>query len=73
MTGVPISTDWKGKSYYFILIMVDWLTKIGHYKPIKITINAPALAVVILDMVVWYYSLPDLIISDRNLFFTSKL
>ena len=52
VTGLPISTDWKGDSYDSILIIVDWLTKMVHYEPVKITINAPGLAKVIIDVVV---------------------
>ena len=43
-----------------------------HYKPIKVTIDAPELAEVILDVVVWHYGLADSIVTNRSLFFTSK-
>ena len=43
-----------------------------HYKPIKVTIDAPGLAEVILDVVVWHHSLPNLIVSNRGSLFTSK-
>ena len=46
--------------------------KIVYYEPVKVIINAPGLAEVILDMVVWYHGLFNLIISDRDLLFTSK-
>ena len=32
--GLPISTDWKGTSYDSILVIVDRLTKMVHYKPV---------------------------------------
>ena len=32
VTGLPISTDWKGDSYDSILVIIDWLTKMVHYK-----------------------------------------
>ncbi len=41
VTGLPISTDWKGDSYNLILVIVDWLTKIVHYEPVYVTIKAP--------------------------------
>ena len=72
VTGPPISTDWKRNSYNSILVIVNRLTKIVYYKPIEITINAPRLAKVIIDVVVRYYGLPDSIVTDRRLFFTSK-
>ena len=52
ITRLPISTDWKGNSYDSILVIVDQLTKMVDYEPVKVIINAPGLAEVILDMVV---------------------
>ena len=72
VTGLSISTDWKGDNYDSILVIIDWLTKIVHYKPVKITINALGLAKVILDVVVWHHSFSDLIVFDRGSLFTSK-
>ena len=50
MTGLPISIDWKKNSYKSILVIVDRLTKMVHYKLVKITINALGLAKVIIDV-----------------------
>ena len=72
VTGLPLSADWKGDSYDLILVIVDRLTKMMHYEPVKPTINAPGLAEVIIDVVVRHHSLPDLIISDRGAIFTFK-
>ncbi len=49
---LPISTDWKGDSYDSILVIVDRLIIMIHYEPVKITIYAPGLAKVIIDVVV---------------------
>ena len=38
-----------------------------YYKPVKVTINAPMLAKVILDIVILYYGWPDSIISNKSL------
>ena len=43
-----------------------------HYEPVKVTIDAPGLAEVILDVVVRHHGLPDSIVSDRGSLFTSK-
>ena len=43
-----------------------------HYKPVKVTINAPGLAKVIFDMVVWHHGLTNLIVLNRGLLFISK-
>lgn len=72
VTGLSISTNWKGDSYDSIIVIVDWLTKMVHYEPVKITIDASVLAEVIIDVVVRYHGLPDSIISDRGSVLTSK-
>ena len=72
MTGLPLSADWKGNNYNSILITVDQLTKMVHYKSIKVTINAPELAEVIIDVVVRHHGLPDSIVTNKSSLFTSK-
>ena len=72
VTGLPLSADWKGDSYDSILVIVDRLTKMVHYEPVKVTINAPELAEVIIDVVVRYNGLSDSIISDQRVIFMSK-
>ena len=72
VTGLPISTDWKGDSYDSILVIVDRLTKMVYYKPVKVTIDALGLAEVIINVVVRHHGLSDSIITDRGSLFTSK-
>ena len=72
VTGLPISTDWKGESYDLILVIVDRLTKMVHYEPVKIIIDALELAEVIIDVVVRHHGLSDSIVIDRGSLFTSK-
>ena len=72
VTGLPILIDWKGDSYNSILVIIDWLTKIVHYKPVKITINTPGLAKIIIDVVVRHHGFPDSIVTNRGSLFTSK-
>ena len=43
-----------------------------HYEPIKVTIDTPGLAEVIIDVVVRHHGLPDSITTDRGAIFTSK-
>ena len=52
VTGLPVSTNWKGKTYNSILVIVERLTKMVYYEPIKLTIDAPDLAKVIIDVIV---------------------
>ena len=52
VTGLPVSTNWKNKSYNFILVIVNRLRKMIHYKSVKVTINTLRLANVIFNVVV---------------------
>ena len=72
VTRLPILADWKDKSYDWIFVIVDRLTKMVHYKPVKIIINAPDFGKVIMDVVVQHHGLPDSIITDWGFLFTSK-
>ena len=72
VTGLSILANLKSDSYDSILIIVNRLTKIVHYKPMKVTIDAFGLAEIILDVVVRHHGISDSIITDRSLLFTSK-
>ena len=43
-----------------------------HYEPVKVTINALGLTEVIINVVVRHHGLPDSIVTNRRLLFTSK-
>lgn len=72
VTGLPISTNWKVETYDTILVIVDWLTKMIYYKPVKIIINVSGLAEVIIEAVVQHYGLLDSILRDYGSVFTLK-
>ncbi len=72
VTDLPILTNWKCKSYDSILVIVNRLTKMVQYKPVKVTINASGLTEVIINVVLRHHGLPDSIVSDRVSVFTSK-
>ena len=69
---LPISTDWKSNSYDSILVIIDRLMKMVHYKLVKVTIDTSGLAEVIPDNVIHYHGLPDSIVTYRGSFFISK-
>ncbi len=52
--------------------MVDRLTKMVYYKPVKVTINTLGLAKVIIDVFVWHHGVYQSIMTDRGSLFTLK-
>ena len=72
VTGLPLSVDWKGDSYNSILVIVNRLTKMVHYEPAKVTIDAPRLAEVIINVIVRHHGLPDSLVTNKGSLFTSK-
>ena len=72
VTGLPVSIDWKKDSYNSILVIINQLTKMVYYKPVKINFNAPRLVKVIIDVVVRHHGLPDSILTNKGFFFTLK-
>ena len=57
MASLSILANWKRDNYNFIFVIVNQLSKMMHYKLVKIIINAPRLTKVIIDVVVRYYGL----------------
>ena len=66
VTRLPILANWKGDSYDSILVIVDRLTKMVYYKPVKVTINALGLAKVILNVIIWHHGISNSIVTDRS-------
>ena len=64
VTDLSVSANWKDDSYNSILVIVDRLTKIVYYVPIKITIDAPGLAKVIINVIVHHSGVPESIVID---------
>ena len=72
VTGLPVSIDWKGDSYNSILVIVNQLTKMVHYKLVKITVNASGLVEIIIDVVVRHHRFLDLIVTNKGFLFNSN-
>ena len=72
VTGLLILTNWKGNSYDLILVIDNWLIKIVYYKPVKVIINISSLAKVIINVIVRYHGLLNLIVSNSKFLFISK-
>ena len=72
VTRLPLFADWKSDNNDSILVIVNRLTKMVNYEPVRVTINALGLAEVIIDVVVLHHGLPDSIMTNKNSIFTSK-
>ena len=70
--GLPVSTNWKRENYDSILVIIDWLTKMVHYEPVKVTINIVGLVEVFLDVVVRHHGFSNSIMLDRGSLFNFK-
>lgn len=46
--------------------------KIFYYKPVNITVDISKLAKIIINVVIRYYDIPDIIIIDKSLIFILK-
>lgn len=52
VTSLPMFTNWKGKTYNLIQVIIDQLTKIIYHKLVKVSINACRLDKVIFNIIV---------------------
>jgi hypothetical protein len=59
-------------SYDSIWVIVDRLTKVAHFIPIKTTYSGPQLAELCMSRIVYLYGVPKKIVSNRWTQFTSK-
>ena len=72
VTALLILTNWKGDSYDLILVVVNLLIKMIHYKLVKVTIDVLRLNEVIIDVIVRHHELLDSIVTKWGLLLTSK-
>lgn len=64
VTELLIFTNWKVETFNSIFVIIDRLINIVYYKPIKVTIDAPGLAKMMINTLVQYCSLLNSIGSD---------
>ena len=67
ITGLPRSQ----KGHDAILVVVDQLSKVAHFLPVKETITASQLAELYISRIVSLHGIPKEISSDRGSLFTS--
>ena len=62
--NLPILKNWKKNSYDSILVIINRLIKMVHYKPIKVIINALGIIKIIINIVVRHHGLPNSIVTN---------
>lgn len=72
VTSLPLSANWKDDNYNSIFVIINRLTKMIYYKPVKVPIKALGLAKIIINIIMQYYGLWDSIISNHKVIFMSK-
>jgi hypothetical protein len=60
------------KGYNSIRVIMDQLTKVAHFIPVKTMYTGPQLAELYIARIVCLYGVPKKIVSDRGTQFTSK-
>jgi hypothetical protein len=60
------------KGYDSIWVIVDRLTRVTHFIPVKTTYTGPQLAKLYISRIVCLHGVPKKIVSDRGTQFTSK-
>ena len=68
ITGLPRTRS----GYDSIWVVVDRLTKVAHFIPVKTTYTSAKLAKIYMTRIVCLHGVPRTIISDRGTQFTSK-
>jgi hypothetical protein len=58
--------------YNSFWVIVDRLTKVAHFIPIKTTYSGPQLVELYISRIVYLHRVPKKIVSDRGTQFTSK-
>ena len=68
ITGLPRTRS----GYDSIWVIVDRLTKVAYFIPVKTTYTSAKLAKIYMTRIVWLHGVPRTIVSDRGTQFTSK-
>jgi transposase InsO family protein len=68
MIGLPRTQKWNDS----IWVIIDRLTKVAHFVPVKTTFGGATLARLYLKEIVRLHGIPRKIVSDRGTQFTSK-
>jgi hypothetical protein len=68
---IIVSLPHTRAGYDSIWVVVDRLTKVAHFIPVKTTYNSAVLAELYMSQIVCLHGVPKKIVSDRRTQFTS--
>jgi hypothetical protein len=67
-----VGLSWTQSGYDSIWVIMDQLTKVAHFIPVKTTYSGPQLAELYMSRIVCLCGVPKKIVSDRGTQFTSR-
>ena len=70
--GFSVSNNKKDNNYNSIFVIIKCLTKIMHFKLVKVIIDISSLIKIIIDMIVQYHNISNSIINDQKAVFAFK-
>ena len=72
ITDLPLSSTYGSTTWDSILVVVDKLTKMAHYIPVRKTMSVADFIEVFIQEVVKHHGVPEVLVTDRDKLFTSE-
>ena len=72
ITDLPLSSTYRSTTEDSILVVVDKLTKMAHYIPVRKTMSVADFIEVFVRDVVKHHGMPEVLVTDRDKLFTSE-
>ena len=70
ITDLPLSSTYGSMTWDSILVVVDKLTKMAHYIPVRKTMSVADFIEVFIREVVKHHGVPEVLVTDRDKLFT---
>ena len=72
ITDLPLSSTYGSTTWDSILVVVDKLTKMAYYIPVRKTLSVADFIEVFIQDVVKHHDMPEVLVTDRDKLFTSE-